>query len=455
MQLLEHKDLLVLKNLSCSPMSFATKILFKIFKIEELHGHNVSGKTLNKNIKTKLPLDPVRIGYIKYLVESYYDEKECREMLSGAVTHKQDLWKSCHTAINKSILISERKAAMNITTTSPNDSINLNATSLTSENETKISTRKPRKSKYDAEISTSSDDNDDGFEGLHTPKDKKLMKNSANTTSVLARNRASHAAKNKSLNGSLKQIPQKRLRRFKSDESSSSCSSLDFGDNHFLSEEYDTDEEGDVNNENSDEEIEKALNSASKSITKLKQRNSKRPKKRPTNKSFNEDTLNYETDSNEDDDEDDEEDCQNEIELIQNIEKRLLNNNNNNNNNNSIPVTTTTTTTPTPKTTKTSSQRLGHLQKPKEEKISSSEASAAANIAAAMKKRIVVIGPDIVNSESEIEHATSVTTTTTTTTPTTTTSATTSIVPAPQAKPKSSLTIHKKNNSSSSKNKAE
>lgn len=111
LQLISHRELLSLKNLSCSPMSFATKILFKIFKIDELHGHNVSGKTLNKNLKAKLPLDPVRIGYIKHLVDTYYDEKECKEMLSGLTSHKQDLWKSCHTAINKSILISERKAA--------------------------------------------------------------------------------------------------------------------------------------------------------------------------------------------------------------------------------------------------------------------------------------------------------------------------------------------------------
>lgn len=91
-------------------MSFATKILFKIFKIDELHGHNVSGKTLNKNLKAKLPLDPLRIGYIKFLVEAYYDEKESKLMLCGVTSNKQDLWKSCHTAINKSILISERKA---------------------------------------------------------------------------------------------------------------------------------------------------------------------------------------------------------------------------------------------------------------------------------------------------------------------------------------------------------
>ena len=110
--MIEHRELLILKNLSCSPMSFATKILFKIFKIDELHGHNVSGKTLNKNLKAKLPLDPIRIGYIKFLVEKYYDEKECKEMLHGATSTKQDLWKSCHTAINKSILISERKAAL-------------------------------------------------------------------------------------------------------------------------------------------------------------------------------------------------------------------------------------------------------------------------------------------------------------------------------------------------------
>ena len=110
LNLIPHNELVILKNLSCSPMSFSTKILFKIFKIDELHGHNVSGKTLNKNLKAKLPLDPIRVGYIKYLVETYYDEKESKQMLCGATSNKQDLWKSCHTAINKSILISERKA---------------------------------------------------------------------------------------------------------------------------------------------------------------------------------------------------------------------------------------------------------------------------------------------------------------------------------------------------------
>jgi hypothetical protein len=110
LNLIEDRELLALKNLSCSPMSFSTKILFLIFRIDELHGHNVSGKTLNKLVKPKLPLDPERIGYIKYLVKKYYNEQECREMLCGAASNKQDLWKSCHTAINKCILISERKA---------------------------------------------------------------------------------------------------------------------------------------------------------------------------------------------------------------------------------------------------------------------------------------------------------------------------------------------------------
>ena len=90
-------------------MSFATKLLFKLFKPSELHGHNVSGKTLNRNAKSKLPLDPIRVGYIKFLVEKSYADNEFREQLSGA-SSKLDLWRSCHTAINKAILISERKA---------------------------------------------------------------------------------------------------------------------------------------------------------------------------------------------------------------------------------------------------------------------------------------------------------------------------------------------------------
>jgi hypothetical protein len=90
-------------------MSFSTKLLFRLFHLHELHGRNVAGKTLNKNMKTKLALDPIRVGYIKFLVESWFDDKEFREMLVGT-SNKGDMWKSCHTAINKAILISERKA---------------------------------------------------------------------------------------------------------------------------------------------------------------------------------------------------------------------------------------------------------------------------------------------------------------------------------------------------------
>jgi hypothetical protein len=120
LNILSQKELVNLKNLSCSPMSFATKILFRLFKPEELHGHNVSGKTLNRNMKAKLPLDPIRVGYIKFLVESWYDDKEFREMLSGT-SNKGDLWKSCHTAINKAILISERKASLQAANRSTNN----------------------------------------------------------------------------------------------------------------------------------------------------------------------------------------------------------------------------------------------------------------------------------------------------------------------------------------------
>ncbi len=461
LQLIEHKELLILKNLSCSPMSFATKILFKIFKIDELHGHNVSGKTLNKNIKTKLPLDPIRIGYIKYLVESYYDEKECRAMLSGAITHKQDMWKSCHTAINKSILISERKAAMNLSNnnttamTSLNDSIGLNATNLTtSENDETARKKTPRKSKLDHEKNSTESDGDDDEDGLEAkPKERKLVtKNSANTTSVLARNRASH---NKSLNDNssdaLLKPAQKRLRRFKSDESSSSCSSFDFGGGGgFLSEEFDSCE--DENNENSDgddDELESKATAMKKANYKLAaNKKAQRPRsgakkraytKKRTSKIFNEDTLNYETDSDEEDD-DDEEDCQNEIELIQNIEKRLLNSNTTAS---SVTVAAEPAAVVVTSKTRATPKLLHAIQTPKENKISSSEASAAANIAAAMKKRIVVIGPDNVNTESDIEHvSTSITTTTATPIPT---------VP----KSSSSITINKKVNSTTSNSKAE
>ena len=81
------------------------------------------------------------------------------------------------------------------------------------------------------------------------------------------------------------------------------------------------------------------------------------------------------------DDSDDEDDCQNEIELIQNIEKRLVNSNKHASSPNTLKLPV-------------------YLATPDAAKMPSSEASAAANIAAAMKKRIVVIGADTIQSES-------------------------------------------------------
>ena len=260
LHLIEHKELLTLKNLSCSPMSFATKILFKIFKIDELHGHNVSGKTLNKNLKVKLPLDAVRIGYIKFLVEKYYDEQECKEMLSGALTHKQDLWKSCHTAINKSILISERKAAAGLPLTDSNMSSSHLNVSANVDTAVSGKCKKTRKVKYEEATSDDSSSGDEPLAGEFTPVNKRIKnaKNAAaaNTTGgLLARNRTQHTKK-QHLNGSLKQTPQKRMRRFKSDDSSSSSSSFDFEEG-LLSEDVDSDDDGD-GDEDEDSDVEAA-----------------------------------------------------------------------------------------------------------------------------------------------------------------------------------------------------
>ena len=370
-------------------MSFATKILFKIFKIEELHGHNVSGKTLNKNLKAKLPLDPVRIGYIKFLVEKYYDEKECKEMLSGAITHKQDLWKSCHTAINKSILISERKAASSVNGKASNTDLdNLTANGdITGEamsgldnsvNASKVSNRK----RYDTDETSSSDDDDD-FESSKdfTPK-RKIVNNKSNTTGCIKNSRG---GKKRNLNSSLKSAksgPQKRLRRFKSDDSSSD----DDFDEDLLSEDIDSDDG--LNHSDSETELKPKL---LKSKQDAERRTSRRSKK-PTVKSSE-----YDFDDDDDDDDDDEsnhegirfndeddDDCQNEIELIQNIENRLLSAAKSNAEENTssggikLPVSMTT-----PKNS---------LNKSTDDNQVSSEACAAANIAAAMKKRVVVVG---------------------------------------------------------------
>ncbi|RNA03503.1 hypothetical protein BpHYR1_022933, partial [Brachionus plicatilis] len=279
LNLIEHRELLILKNLSCSPMSFATKILFKIFKIEELHGHNVSGKTLNKNLKAKLPLDPIRIGYIKFLVEKYYDEKECREMLHGATSTKQDLWKSCHTAINKSILISERKAAVAV----------------------QLAEKK---------------------------KSEEIEKK--------------EAKENKS-------EEKKRKRTY-----ASSSEGDDF-DDMLESEEY---ESGDNANDEEDDDDE---------IEMFKNKKVNRKKNRPKAKKSNS--------QSDESNESDTDEYANEIELIQNIENRLVN-----------PKEAEELKTP-------------EIEQEKEE---SSEALAAANIAAAMKKRFVVVAPNSEIKESEV-----------------------------------------------------
>lgn len=100
MNLIPESEVLLTKNISSSPMVFATKILYKIFKLDELIGHNVSGKTFNKYIKNKKALDEKRINYIRWLVENYFEAES-----------KDELWKSCRTAINKSIRNNEIKFA--------------------------------------------------------------------------------------------------------------------------------------------------------------------------------------------------------------------------------------------------------------------------------------------------------------------------------------------------------
>jgi hypothetical protein len=100
LNLVTEKEILTFKNISSSPMVFATKILMKLFTPEEMHGHNVSGKTFSKNIKNKKALDEKRIRYIRWLVENNFESN-----------NREQLWKMCRTAINKIILINEKKLA--------------------------------------------------------------------------------------------------------------------------------------------------------------------------------------------------------------------------------------------------------------------------------------------------------------------------------------------------------
>ena len=93
LDILSETEILQLKNLYCSPMIFATKVLLKLFSKEELLGHNVSGKTFHKHLRTKDPLDENRINYIKWLVENYFAHSNKTE----------SIWKSCRKAINRVI----------------------------------------------------------------------------------------------------------------------------------------------------------------------------------------------------------------------------------------------------------------------------------------------------------------------------------------------------------------
>ena len=101
LSLLTEYDILNIKSASSSAMVFATRILYKVFQINELLGHNISGKTFNKFIKNKKALDQKRIYYIKWLVDTYYES-----------SNKEELWKSCRTAINKSIRNHEIKGGL-------------------------------------------------------------------------------------------------------------------------------------------------------------------------------------------------------------------------------------------------------------------------------------------------------------------------------------------------------
>lgn len=76
----------------CSPMIFATKLLLRVFTKEELIGHNISGKTYHRNLRSKQPLDESRIEYIRSLVETYFPQKKI-----------DVVWKACRKAINRVI----------------------------------------------------------------------------------------------------------------------------------------------------------------------------------------------------------------------------------------------------------------------------------------------------------------------------------------------------------------
>jgi transposase len=97
LEILNESEILQLKSLYCSPMIFATKVLLKIYTKDELLGHNISGKTFHKNLKTKEPLDETRINYIKWLIENYFTNN------IEDINKRETVWKSCRKAINRVI----------------------------------------------------------------------------------------------------------------------------------------------------------------------------------------------------------------------------------------------------------------------------------------------------------------------------------------------------------------
>ena len=99
--LISEYEILAAKNASSSPMVFATKMLYKIFELNELLGHNCSGKTFNKYVRNKKALDEKRVNYIKWLVDNYFESNS-----------KEEIWKACRTAINKSIRNNELKGGV-------------------------------------------------------------------------------------------------------------------------------------------------------------------------------------------------------------------------------------------------------------------------------------------------------------------------------------------------------
>lgn len=110
LKLLSEHEIINARNASSSAMVFATKILYKIFHLSELLGHNVSGKTFNKYIKHKKALHHTRVNYIRYLVENYFEPNNT----STNTSNRDELWKSCRTAINKSIRNNEIKGGLGI-----------------------------------------------------------------------------------------------------------------------------------------------------------------------------------------------------------------------------------------------------------------------------------------------------------------------------------------------------